>query len=85
MVIEGDDALRERLPFARPEFGVLVVDDVTPYRERKVRLLNGGHTAMVSLALIAGIDTVRDAAEHKQIGRFLDVRCWTKSRRSHRG
>lgn len=71
LVIEGDDALRARLPFARSEFGVEVVDDVTPYRERKVRLLNGGHTAMVSLALLAGCTTVRDAVEHPQMGLVL--------------
>jgi hypothetical protein len=42
--IEGDDALRARLGFADADPGVVVTDDVRPFRERKVRLLNGTHT-----------------------------------------
>ncbi len=71
LAIEGDDALRARVAFAQPEFGVVVAEDITPYRERKVRLLNGAHTSMVSLALLAGCETVREAVEHEQVGRCL--------------
>lgn len=69
-VVEGDDALRARLGFAEVP-GVVVTRDVAPYRERKVRLLNGGHTVMVPAALLAGCTTVREAMEHPVIGRFL--------------
>jgi tagaturonate reductase len=69
--IEGDDALRERLAFATEGSGVLVVPTVAPYRERKVRLLNGGHTAMVATALLAGCDTVLDAVRDERVGPFL--------------
>jgi len=41
--------------------GVTVTDDVDPYEETKIRVLNGGHTALVYLAALAGIDTF-DAA-----------------------
>jgi tagaturonate reductase len=69
--IEGDEALREQLRFAAADSGVLVTPDIAPYRERKVRLLNGGHTVMVPAALLAGCRTVREAVEHEQIGPFL--------------
>ena len=71
LAIEGDAELRARLSFARPEFGVTVVDDITPYRDRKVRLLNGAHTVVAPLALLAGCETVRDAVEHEYVGPFL--------------
>lgn len=71
LAIQGDDALGARLRWASREDGVLITDDVTPYRERKVRLLNGAHTVMVPLALLAGCETVREAVEHASVGAFL--------------
>jgi tagaturonate reductase len=69
--IQGDAALRERLRFADADPGIIVAEDITPYRERKVRLLNGAHTSFVSLALLAGCPTVREAVEHPALGAFL--------------
>jgi len=75
LAIEGDDRLRARLGFASAEgdagAGVIVTPDIAPFRLRKVRLLNGGHTIMVPLALLAGCTTVREATEHELVGRFL--------------
>lgn len=70
-VIEGDDALRARLGFADADPGVVVTADARPYRERKVRLLNGAHTIAVSLALLAGCETVRDAMTHELVGPYV--------------
>ncbi|HEU4723331.1 MAG TPA: tagaturonate reductase [Gemmatimonadaceae bacterium] len=69
--IEGDAALRERLRFAGADEGVIVAGSITPYRLRKVRLLNGAHTSFVSLAILAGCRTVREAVEHPALGAFL--------------
>jgi tagaturonate reductase len=69
--IEGDTALRERLRFPAADEGVIVAASITPYRLRKVRLLNGAHTSFVSLALLAGCRTVREAVEHPALGAFL--------------
>lgn len=75
LAIEGDDRLRARLGFAvddaHADAGVVVTPDVAPFRQRKVRLLNGGHTIMVPLALLAGCTTVREATEDERVGRFL--------------
>ncbi len=70
-VIEGDDTVRARLGFAEADAGIIVTRDVAAYRERKVRLLNGAHTAAVNLALLAGCVTVRDAMIHPVIGAFV--------------
>lgn len=69
--IEGDAALRERLGFIDADSGIVLTNDVAPWRERKVRLLNGAHTVMVPAALLAGCETVRDAVTHDLVGRFL--------------
>ena len=70
--IEGDDAIRERLGFVpEGDESIVVTSDVGPFRERKVRLLNGTHTTMVSLALLAGCETVREAARAERLGAFV--------------
>ncbi|HVH66816.1 MAG TPA: tagaturonate reductase [Gemmatimonadales bacterium] len=51
--------------------GVIFDPDITFYRERKLRLLNGAHTATAPLALLAGVRTVREATEHPQLSAFL--------------
>ena len=68
--IEGDDALRARLGFA-DDARIVVTPDIRPYRERKVRVLNGGHTISVAVALLAGLETVREATEDALVGQFL--------------
>ena len=69
--IEGDDALAQRLAFARADGGIVVTESITPYRQRKVRLLNGAHTIMTPVALLAGCTTVLDAMKHDQVSRFV--------------
>src|SRR5439155_393645 len=54
----------------QPE-SVSFAPDIGFYRERKLRLLNGAHTATAPLALLAGVRTVREAADHPQLGAFL--------------
>jgi len=70
--IEADPAAL-RAAFAidvLPE-SVIFAPDIGFYRERKLRLLNGAHTATAPLALLAGVRTVREAAEHPRLGAFL--------------
>lgn len=72
-VIEGDDALREKLPFARAGISeVTVVPDVTPYKKRKVRILNGAHTGTVLSAYLGGFDIVRNCMKNHLVAGFMD-------------
>jgi tagaturonate reductase len=70
-VIEGDDTLRGRLGFAGTDRNIIIAPDIEPYRQRKVRLLNGAHTISVAVALLAGCTTVRDAMVHARVGPFI--------------
>jgi tagaturonate reductase len=74
--IEAADDVRARLKFAEADDGVVVAPSIHEYRERKVRVLNGAHTIMAPVALLSGVETVREAVEDERIGRFLrDVIC----------
>ena len=61
-VIEGDTKLNDVLPFRKAglESRVFVTPDMSPYKKRKVRILNGAHTGFVLGAYLAGFDIVRD-------------------------
>ncbi|HYE56898.1 MAG TPA: tagaturonate reductase, partial [Rhodothermales bacterium] len=59
LAVEGDEALAARLPIAGVP-GVIVARSIAPYRERKLRLLNGTHTAVTPLMLLAGFAEVRE-------------------------
>ena len=61
-VIEGDTKLNDVLPFRKAgiENHVFVTPDMSPYKKRKVRILNGAHTGFVLGAYLAGFDIVRD-------------------------
>jgi len=60
-VIECPDpeALSARLPLDKIGLPAVYTKDLTPYRERKVRILNGAHTSSVLAAFLAGEDIVR--------------------------
>ena len=55
-VIEGPEFLKTELPFDKANLPVLITDDHKPYKQRKVRILNGAHTSMVLGAYLAGQD-----------------------------
>ncbi len=64
----------EDLPRARALFdhpAIIRTTDVAPYHLRKVRVLNGAHSALVTKAMPLGFDTVREAVEDPAIGEWL--------------
>ncbi len=71
-VIEGPESLKEELPFAQAGLPVLITDDHKPYKQRKMRILNGAHTSMVLGAYLAGQDIVRDCMKDEVICGFMN-------------
>lgn len=63
--------LRERLRFLDAHDENVVAADIAPWRERKVRLLNGAHTLLAPVGLLLGLETVRDAVEDPAVGAWL--------------
>lgn len=70
-VIEGPRWINELLPFKKAGFNVIVTNDLSPYRARKVRILNGAHTSMAVIGTAAGLQTVKDALDHPSLGKFM--------------
>ena len=71
-VIEGPESLKQELPFAEAGLPVLITDNHKPYKQRKVRILNGAHTSMVLGAYLAGQDIVRDCMKDDVIRGFMN-------------
>jgi tagaturonate reductase len=70
--VEADPAaLHAAFPIDGAPESVVFAPDIGFYSERKLRLLNGPHTAIAPLALLGGVPTVRKAAEHSRFGPFL--------------
>ncbi len=71
-LIAGPAALAEELRLAGSGLSIELVPDLRPYRRRKVGLLNGGHTLLVPMALLLGLETVGQAMADADLARFLD-------------
>lgn len=71
-VIEGPESLKEELPFEKAGLPVLITDDHKPYKQRKVRILNGAHTSFVLGAYLAGQNIVRDCMNDEVICGFMN-------------
>lgn len=71
-VIEGPEWLAKELPFAKANLPILVTNDHTPYKKRKVRILNGAHTSMVLAAHLSGQTIVRDCMADSVLKGFMD-------------
>lgn len=70
-VIEGDDRLKQKLPFHKTGLDVKIIKDMQPFRTRKVRILNGAHTAMVPISILYGNQTVKESVDEKFTGPFI--------------
>ena len=52
--------------------GVEVVADVDPYEESKIRILNGGHTALSYFGALAGFQTFDEAMRDTELRSYFD-------------
>jgi tagaturonate reductase len=56
---------RNLLSFSAAHPGIHLVDDITKFRELKLRLLNGSHNLSCALGYLAGFTTVKEAMANK--------------------
>jgi len=71
-VIEGPQSIKEEFPVDKTNLPILITDDHKPYKQRKVRILNGAHTSFVLGAYLAGQDIVRDCMHDEVIRDFMN-------------
>ncbi len=72
-VLKKEPYVQEIFPVDKANLNVKYVDDITPYKQRKVKILNGSHTSMVPIAYLCGIDTVGDAMADKDVSKFVQT------------
>ncbi len=69
--LQDKKGLSSELPLQKAGLPAVFAESVLPYRERKVRILNGAHTSTVLAGFLAGKDIVRECMEDPTIFAFM--------------
>lgn len=69
--IEEKGQIKSLLPEGHHNIEVIFAEDITYYKKRKVRVLNGSHTNLVPLSLWKGKETVADVMNDEELSRFV--------------
>lgn len=72
-VIEGPKSILNEVPFDKSGLNIIVTDNLDNYRTRKVRILNGAHTAMIPYSLLSGVETVGECMDNEVIYNFINA------------
>lgn len=70
-VIESPKDISRELPLAEIGLPVIFTDNQKPYKQRKVRILNGAHTSFVLASYLCGNNTVKESMEDGDIRNFM--------------
>jgi tagaturonate reductase len=70
-IIEANETIQKKFPQEKIDLPIKFVDDLTPYRNRKVRILNGAHTILVPVGYLQGLRTVSEAINDATCGAFV--------------
>ncbi len=70
-VLKKEPFVQKVLPADSTGLNVIFADDIKPYKQRKVKILNGSHTALVPVAYLCGIDTVGESMADPTIGKYV--------------
>ncbi len=70
-VIESDKDISGELPFEKAGLPVIFTDNHKPYKQRKVRILNGAHTSFVLASFLAGNDYVGQSMNDETVFAFM--------------
>ncbi|MBR2100837.1 MAG: tagaturonate reductase, partial [Eubacterium sp.] len=71
-IIQADEKCREVFPLDKFD-GIVFANDLSAYRTRKVRILNGTHTMSVLAAYMSGIDIVRDMMNDEVFAKYINL------------
>lgn len=69
--IEDKDGLKDVFPADKSGLGAVFCEDISGYKMRKVRILNGAHTVSVLGAYLSGFDIVRDMMNDNIFSDFI--------------
>ena len=67
-----DNRIENILKLKEAGLNVIYTDDLTPYRDMKVRILNGAHTIMVPVSILLGIETVSEVLQNQTTNKYIN-------------
>jgi tagaturonate reductase len=67
----SNNKIKEKLSFSKADETVVLTDDISKYRELKLRLLNGTHTFSCGLAYLCGFEIVKDAMKDQLMRQYV--------------
>ncbi|MCM1173678.1 MAG: tagaturonate reductase [Blautia sp.] len=70
-VIESAKDISDELPLPKAGLPVIFTDNQKPYKQRKVRILNGAHTSFVLASYLCGNDIVLESMNDELILNFI--------------
>ena len=70
-VIESEKDISGELPLPQAGLPVIFTDNQKPYKQRKVRILNGAHTSFVLASYLCGNDIVLESMKDSLILKFV--------------
>ena len=76
-VIESQKDIRNELPLDKvlknkKGMDIIFTDNQKPYKQRKVRILNGAHTSFVLASYLMGHDTVKESMDDELVLNFMN-------------
>ena len=71
-IIEANEKAQGVIPFCKLDMGAKFAKSVLPYRERKVKILNGVHTMSVLAGYNAGFTIVRDMVNDETFKAYIN-------------
>ena len=71
-VIEGQDEVTDLFRLNQLDLPIVLTDDISKFKKRKVRILNGAHTSFAALSYLLGYEYVKDALNDESVYKYLD-------------
>lgn len=71
-VIESQKDISKELPLPEAGLPVIFTDNHKPYKQRKVRILNGAHTSFVPASYLMGNDLVKESMDDADVRDFMN-------------
>ena len=70
-VIQSERDITDELPLHKANLPVIFTNDATPYRKRKLHILNGAHTASVVSGFLHGFNTVYEMMQNEVFVQYI--------------
>ncbi len=70
-VIENKGEISKLIKDGTHNIDIILTDDISYYKKRKVRVLNGSHTNLVPISLYCGKETVYDVMKDNKLSKFV--------------